>query len=120
MATYDGGCLSGKVRFRLAAEAIETGYCHCRMCQRNTGAPVVAWTTFPAASFSWTAAGIENFRLHDLRHSCPSYLAAGGVSLLEIADTLGHRTLAMVKRYSHLTQAHKVAAIETMAKERGL
>jgi hypothetical protein len=23
------------------------------MCQRNTGAPVVAWTTFPAASFSW-------------------------------------------------------------------
>ena len=66
------------------------------------------------------AAGIENFRFHDLRHSCASYLAAGGASLLEIADTLGHRTLAMVKRYSHLTQTHKVAAIEKMAKERGL
>jgi hypothetical protein len=26
------------------------------MCQRNSGAPVVAWVTFPAASFSWTAA----------------------------------------------------------------
>lgn len=65
-------------------------------------------------------AGIENFRFHDLRHSCASYLAAGGASLLEIADTLGHRTLAMVKRYSHLTQSHKVAAIEKMAKERGL
>jgi hypothetical protein len=25
------------------------------MCQRNSGAPVVAWTTFPATSFSWTA-----------------------------------------------------------------
>ena len=25
------------------------------MCQRNTGAPVVAWTTFPAASFAWIA-----------------------------------------------------------------
>jgi hypothetical protein len=25
------------------------------MCQRNTGAPVVAWTTFPAAGFCWTA-----------------------------------------------------------------
>jgi hypothetical protein len=24
------------------------------MCQRNSGAPVVAWTTFPAGSFSWT------------------------------------------------------------------
>ena len=55
MSTYEGGCLCGKLRFRVAAEAIDTGYCHCRMCQRNTGAPVVAWTTFPAASFSWMA-----------------------------------------------------------------
>ena len=54
MACYDGGCLCGKVRFRVAAAAIDTGYCHCRMCQRNTGAPAVAWTTFPDAS-SWTA-----------------------------------------------------------------
>ena len=56
MATYEGGCLCGKVRFRVVdAAAVDTGYCHCRMCQRNTGAPVVAWTTFPAASFSWAA-----------------------------------------------------------------
>ncbi len=55
MASYEGGCLCGKVRFRVGAEALETGYCHCRMCQRNTGAPVVAWATFPAANFSWTA-----------------------------------------------------------------
>jgi len=56
MASYEGGCLCGKVRFRVVdAAAIDTGYCHCRMCQRNTGAPVVAWTTFPATGFSWTA-----------------------------------------------------------------
>ena len=55
MASYEGGCLCGKVRFRVTAAGIDTGYCHCRMCQRNTGAPVVAWTTFPAASFSWLA-----------------------------------------------------------------
>jgi site-specific recombinase XerD len=30
-----------------------------------------------------------------------------GASLLEIADVLGHKTLAMVKRYSHLSTAHK-------------
>jgi len=65
-------------------------------------------------------AGIHNFKFHDLRHSCASYLAAGGASLLEIADTLGHRTIAMVKRYSHLTQTHKVAAIEKMARDKGL
>jgi integrase len=66
------------------------------------------------------AAGLEDFRFHDLRHTCASYLASQGASLIEIADTLGHRTLSMVKRYAHLTQSHKVSAIEKMAKERGL
>jgi len=66
------------------------------------------------------AARIEDFRFHDLRHTTASYLASQGASLIEIADTLGHRTLSMVKRYAHLTQSHKVSAIEKMAKERGL
>ena len=66
------------------------------------------------------AAGIQDFRFHDLRHTTASYLAAQGASLLEIADTLGHKTLSMVKRYSHLAQSHKVNAIEKMATERGL
>jgi len=66
------------------------------------------------------ASGIEDFRFHDLRHTTASYLAGQGASLLEIADTLGHKTLSMVKRYAHLTQSHKVSAIERMAKERGL
>jgi integrase len=67
-----------------------------------------------------TAAGLEGFRFHDLRHSCASYLAANGASLLEIADVLGHKTLAMVRRYSHLTQSHKATVIEKMVKAQGL
>jgi integrase len=67
-----------------------------------------------------SAAKIEDFRFHDLRHTCASYLASQGASLLEIADTLGHRTLSMVKRYAHLAQSHKVSAIEKMAEVRGL
>jgi integrase len=65
------------------------------------------------------AAQIKNFRFHDLRHTTASYLAAQGASLLEIADTLGHKTLAMVRRYAHLAQNHKVGAIERMVKGRG-
>jgi hypothetical protein len=53
MSGHEGGCLCGKVRFRATAPAIDKGYCHCRMCQKNSGAPVVAWATFPAGSFSW-------------------------------------------------------------------
>ena len=54
------------------------------------------------------AAGIKphhetgKFRFHDCRHSCASYMAQSGASLLEIADTLGHRQLRMVQRYAHL------------------
>jgi integrase len=66
------------------------------------------------------SAGLEDFRFHDLRHTTASMLAAQGCSGLEIADVLGHKTLSMVKRYSHLMQSHKVSAIEKMAKERGL
>lgn len=67
-----------------------------------------------------TEAKLNDFRFHDLRHTTASYLAQQGASLLEIADTLGHRTMAMVKRYSHLAQSHKVSVIERMAKEKGL
>jgi Phage integrase family. len=37
-----------------------------------------------------------------------------GAGLREIADILGHKTLAMVQRYSHLTQDHKIATVERM------
>lgn len=52
-------------------------------------------------------AKIKNFRFHDLRHSCASYLAQEGATLLEIGEVLGHRQLSVTKRYSHLTTGHK-------------
>lgn len=60
------------------------------------------------------AAEIKNFRFHDLRHSCASYLAMNGASLLEIAEILGHKTLAMVKRYSNLAESHTDSVVESM------
>jgi integrase len=59
-------------------------------------------------------AGIEDFRWHDLRHSAASYLAMNGATLAEIAELLGHKTLAMVKRYAHLSQAHTTRVVEAM------
>src|SRR5579884_3714876 len=73
-ACVEGGCLCGRVRFRVAAEPLDSGYCHCRMCQRNSGAPVVAWVTFPAAGFSWIAAepGTYQSSAHAKRQFCPA------------------------------------------------
>ncbi|MBI4997287.1 MAG: site-specific integrase [Rhodocyclales bacterium] len=48
-------------------------------------------------------AGIDNFRFHDTRHTFASYAAQHGASLLELADSLGHKTMKMVQRYSHLS-----------------
>ena len=59
-------------------------------------------------------AGIENFRFHDLRHTAASYLAMNGAGLREIGDILGHKTLAMVLRYSHLTKDHKHQTVSRM------
>ncbi len=60
------------------------------------------------------AAKLEDFRFHDLRHSTASYLAMGGATMLEIAEVLGHRTLQMVKRYSHLADTHTAGVVERM------
>lgn len=70
--------------------------------------PRKAWET------AVVKAKLEDFRFHDLRHSAASYLAMNGATLAEIADVLGHKTLAMVKRYSHLTEQHTSRVVARM------
>jgi integrase len=65
-------------------------------------------------------AGIENFHWHDLRHTAASYLVMSGVSLVEVAKILGHRTLSMVARYAHLADEHIVATGEKLAARLGV
>jgi integrase len=52
-------------------------------------------------------AGICNFRFHDCRHTCGSYMAMAGDSLTDIAEQLNHKTLEMAKRYSHLADEYR-------------
>ncbi len=59
-------------------------------------------------------AGVEDFHWHDLRHTAASYLAMNGASLAEIAEILGHKTLQMVRRYAHLSDAHVAGVVERM------
>jgi integrase len=53
---------------------------------------------------------LRDMRLHDCRHLCGSLLAMYGATDIELAAQLGHSTLAMVKRYSHLRGGHRGAA----------
>jgi len=46
---------------------------------------------------------IKNFRMHDLRHTCASYLVQAGVELLKVAAHLGHKDIQSTLRYAHLS-----------------
>ncbi|WP_426690002.1 tyrosine-type recombinase/integrase [Rhodanobacter ginsengiterrae] len=61
------------------------------------------------------AAGLVDFRFHDLRHTTASYLTMNGASLAEVAEALGHRTLVMARRYIHMTGDHTRGVLERMA-----
>lgn len=51
---HTGGCFCDELRFESSAGPIETGYCHCSICRRTTGAPVLAFASFPVECFSYT------------------------------------------------------------------
>jgi hypothetical protein len=46
-----GGCGCGAVRYRLTSAPFDAGYCHCTICRRSSGAPVMAFATVRRADF---------------------------------------------------------------------
>ena len=79
--------------------------------RRNKHKPISFRKPFESAV---GAAGLKDFRFHDLRHTFASYMAMDGATLRDIADSLGHRTLNMVMRYSHLTEEHSSSVVKGM------
>jgi hypothetical protein len=49
----EGGCLCGKIRYRTIGEPESVSFCHCTMCRRASGSPVVPWATFPKRRVEW-------------------------------------------------------------------
>jgi integrase len=63
---------------------------------------------FTNTFLSWDAArkraGLADVRMHDLRHSFASFLVNAGCNLYEVQKILGHSSIQMTQRYSHLSQ----------------
>jgi hypothetical protein len=49
-----GGCQCGEVRYRVPAAPLRASVCYCRMCQRASGGPFMAFMRHAAADVVWT------------------------------------------------------------------
>ena len=69
----EGGCLCGAVRYRVTKAPIDSGYCHCRMCQKSSGAPLQVSAEFAVDGFAVIKGEPKAYRSSTwgLRHFCP-------------------------------------------------
>ena len=59
-------------------------------------------------------ADLRDVRFHDLRHTFASRLVRGGVPLYDVMHLMGHKSLDMVQRYSHLAPDYQKGAIQVL------
>jgi hypothetical protein len=52
--SVEGGCFCGAVRYVADGDPLRVMHCHCTICRRTSGAPVVTWITYPMGAFRWT------------------------------------------------------------------
>ena len=65
-------------------------------------------------------AGLPDLRIHDLRHSAASFMAAAGIDLYTIGKVLGHANYKTTTRYAHLANDQLLAAVEAGAAKLGV
>jgi len=103
----------------LAREALEWFRANCygdSLFLWPWGDPIGKVTVYDAFKKACSAAKIENFRFHDLRHTFASHLVMQGVDLVTVKELLGHKTINMTNRYTHLAQEHKAQAVAKLSK----
>src|SRR5437868_4033910 len=61
-----GGCQCGAVRYALLAAPDELCVCHCRMCQKASGGPVMAYARVGKHALRWTRGRPAAFRSSNL------------------------------------------------------
>ncbi|WP_194722181.1 GFA family protein [Noviherbaspirillum malthae] len=68
-----GGCFCGAVRYETDGTPFHETNCHCEICRRTSGAPMVAWFSVPKTGFRLVAGKPTRFRSTALgmRSFCP-------------------------------------------------
>jgi hypothetical protein len=89
-----GGCQCGAVRYRLIAEPTGVNICHCRMCQKASGGPIMAFGGVRLSEFVVTSGEIATFASSDIAERgfcarCGTPLTYRGVGVDRVSVTLG-------------------------------
>ena len=80
------------------------------------GGPLYASTVLSALHAACELAEVPKVRIHDLRHTCGSFLAAQGVALPVLMDVLGHTQVVTAKRYIHTSEELRGTALDSVGK----
>ncbi|MHB1701213.1 MAG: tyrosine-type recombinase/integrase [Acidobacteriaceae bacterium] len=96
--------IDGRVFGWAASDSFEKSWTRCKArALAAYQADCAASTTKPDPGF------LADLRFHDLRHEATSRLFEKGLGVMEVASMTGHKSLAMLKRYTHV-EAEKLAA----------
>jgi len=63
-------------------------------------------------------AGLEGLTFHDLRHNFATELIAKGADVRTVQEYLGHSSLVMVQRYTHVTEGIRRSTIQLLSREK--
>ncbi len=107
---------SGKIRYIPMSMAVKEALLKRRINKKSetwvfpgeSGEPFNFRKAFETARKN---AGLNDLRVHDLRHTFASHLRMSGADLMTVKELLGHSSLKMTERYSHLTDYHKAQAV---------
>jgi hypothetical protein len=81
-----GGCACGAVRYELRSAPFGAGWCHCRICQLNSGAPAMAFASVPVGDFAFVTGEdqVRKFRSSHFGHRL--FCGACGTPILVQVD----------------------------------
>jgi integrase len=93
-----------------ALAMVEKFYTHGSATADNVFFPINPNMVTQAFMRARERAGLEDFRLHDLRHTFASWLAMRGERIQAIAEILGHSNIRVTMKYAHLSPLHLAEA----------
>lgn len=100
---FEGGCLCGAVRYRATHAPLRAVLCHCAMCRKQSGAPLLGFVHFPAHAFQWVRGAPAWYRSSE--YAQRGFCARCGSALLMQEDVLADRVQVTV---GSLDEAHRV------------